>query len=576
MDFEIAKELKRSLGDMGIFEATDIQAQAIPLILSGIDIIGKSQTGSGKTIAFGLPAIEMLDESLDKQQVQVLVLCPTRELSLQATEELRKLAKYKQNIKMVTIYGGQAISNQINSLKQGSQIVVGTPGRIMDHLRRRTLKLHNLRMIVLDEADEMLSMGFKEDIETILKDVNHEHQTVLFSATMPKAILDITNQFQKSPVVVEVKRDQQTVDTIEQYYYEVSVSKKEAALCRLLDVYNPNLSLIFSNTKHGVDDIVAMLKARGYEVEGLHGDMNQGIRTAVMNRFKCGDTKILVATDVAARGIDVNNIEIVFNYDVPQDIDYYIHRIGRTGRAGKSGISFTFISSRKNMRDLYTIMNVTNTVISPRTLPTLQQIKSIKQEKLLAELREFISGAELANHENVVNALMGTEHGAFEVACGLVAYLASKDRYVDDQSNEIISESFAGRDRMKGDRKSFDRNDRSDRKPSARGERKSFDKGDRNPADRGDRRKPKAAKAYDDADMVNIEISVGKDDQVNVGRILAFVADTGNISGKMVGNISIDKRFTTVGVPSGEAKRMVKQLNNSKFDGKQIVASVKK
>jgi ATP-dependent RNA helicase DeaD len=551
MDFEITKELKRSLSDMGIYEATDIQAQAIPLILSGVDVIGKSQTGSGKTIAFGLPAIEMLDNLLDKNQVQVLVLCPTRELSLQATEELRKLAKYKQHVKMVTIYGGQSISVQINALKQGAQIVVGTPGRIMDHLRRRTLKLNHLRMIVLDEADEMLSMGFKEDIETILMDVNHDHQTVLFSATMPKAIMDITNQFQQSPVIVEVKKEQQTVDTIEQYYFEVAVSKKEAALCRLLDVYNPNLSLIFANTKHGVDDIVAMLKARGYEVEGLHGDMNQGIRTAVMNRFKCGDTKILVATDVAARGIDVNNIEIVFNYDVPQDIDYYIHRIGRTGRAGKSGVSFTFVASKKNMRDLYTIMNVTNTVIAPLPLPTLTQIRQIKQDKLLSDLKEFINSSDFTQHESMVNALLSNQYGAYEIACGLIGYLTNKDRYVDDQANEIVSESFNSRDRKRPERK----NDRPERKGS-----------------KPDRK----AKAYDDSDKVNIELSVGKNDQVNVGRILAFVAEVGNISGKLVGNISIDKRFTTIGVPSNEAKRLVKALNNSKFDGKQIIASVKK
>ncbi|MBE5927714.1 MAG: DEAD/DEAH box helicase, partial [Lachnospiraceae bacterium] len=323
----IDKKILRGIKEIGFEVMTPIQAQAIPVFLQGKDIIGQAQTGTGKTAAFGIPIIQNIDTS--SRHLQALILCPTRELAIQAADEMRKFAKFTHGIKILPIYGGQDIGTQIRSLKGGVQIIVGTPGRIMDHMKRHTIKLKNLKTIVLDEADEMLNMGFREDIETILKEIPEEHQTALFSATMPQAILDITSQYQKpDAVMVKVASKELTVPLIKQYYYEVKKENKIEASCRLLDYYVPKKTLIFCNTKKMVDILAESLKGRGYLAEGLHGDMSQHQRDVVMKRFKADRADILIATDVAARGIDVDDVEAVINYDIPQDIEYYVHRIG--------------------------------------------------------------------------------------------------------------------------------------------------------------------------------------------------------------------------------------------------------
>ncbi len=344
-EMEIYPEIVRAVEDMGFEEATPIQAQAIPVMMSGVDMIGQAQTGTGKTAAFGIPLLQKVDP--ESRRLQAIILCPTRELAIQVAEELRNLAKYMQGVKILPIYGGQDIGKQIRSLKGGVQIIIGTPGRVMDHMRRHTIRLGDLHTVVLDEADEMLNMGFREDIETILKDTPEERQTVLFSATMPQAIMEIAETYQRKAVHVKVVKKELTVPNIEQYYYEVRPKNKDEVLCRLLDLYSPKLSLIFCNTKKKVDELVLELQNRGYFAEGLHGDLKQMQRDRVMQGFRDGNTDILVATDVAARGIDVDDVEAVFNYDLPQDDEYYVHRIGRTGRAGRTGKSFTFIVGRE-------------------------------------------------------------------------------------------------------------------------------------------------------------------------------------------------------------------------------------
>ena len=301
-ELEINSKIIRAVTDMGFEEATPIQAKAIPVVLSGVDVIGQAQTGTGKTAAFGIPMLERIDPK-DKH-LQAIVLCPTRELAIQVADEIRKLAKFMHSIKVLPIYGGQDIVKQIRSLKSGVQIMIGTPGRVMDHMRRKTVKFNQVKMVVLDEADEMLNMGFREDIETILEKVPEERQTVLFSATMPKPIMEIAGKYQKDAQTVKVVRKELTVQNIEQYYFEVSPKSKEEVLSRLIDIYNPNLSIIFCNTKRQVDELVSALKGRGYFAEGLHGDMKQQQRDRVMNSFRNGRTDILVATDVAARGIE--------------------------------------------------------------------------------------------------------------------------------------------------------------------------------------------------------------------------------------------------------------------------------
>ena len=379
-DSDIDPRILRAVTEMGFSEMTPIQQQAIPLLMEGRDVIGQAQTGTGKTAAFGIPMLQRVEEA--NRNLQGLILCPTRELAIQAAEELRKFSKYMHGIKMVPIYGGQDITRQIKALKGGAQIIVGTPGRVMDHMRRHTIKLQDIKMVVLDEADEMLNMGFREDMETILSQIESEHQTALFSATMPQAILDITDQYQQDAQLVRVTKKELTIPLVKQYYFVVKSIYKEEVISRLLVSYGFKRSIIFCNTKKMVDDLAENLKARGYQAEGLHGDMTQKQRDFVMGRFKSGNLEILIATDVAARGIDVDDLEAVFNYDVPQDIEYYVHRIGRTGRAGREGMAFTFAYGR----DLYRIRDierVCKTKMTEMKVPKASEIMAIKLDKVL-------------------------------------------------------------------------------------------------------------------------------------------------------------------------------------------------
>ena len=364
----------RAIGEMGFEQPTEIQARAIPAVLSGGDIIGRSHTGTGKTMAFGVPAVERCLRHADCRETQVLVLCPTRELAMQACDEIRKLTRYTQAIRAVALYGGQPIQNQIPQLRRGAEIVIGTPGRIMDHIHRHTLKLDNLSMVVLDEADEMLNMGFREDIESILSYMPDGHQTLLFSATMPQAILDITDQYQHDPLMIETQSGpERTMDTIEQYYYEVPLGSKMDALALLLHTHEPKLSIIFCNTKKMVEELNRYLSEHGFHCSMLHGDMKQEARTAVMQAFKSGRTPILIATDVAARGIDVDDVDAVYNFDIPQDYEYYIHRIGRTGRAGKSGMSYTLAAGRRQVFQVRDISRFIGAPIAHKPLPCTQK-----------------------------------------------------------------------------------------------------------------------------------------------------------------------------------------------------------
>ena len=351
-EMQLDPRVFRAIQEMGFEEASPIQAKAIPLIIEGKDVIGQAQTGTGKTASYGIPLLHRID--VKNRKLQAIVLCPTRELAIQVADEMRKLSKFLHGIKVLPIYGGQDINKQIRSLKGGVQIVIGTPGRVMDHMRRKTLKMETVNMVVLDEADEMLNMGFREDMETILSETPDDRQTVLLSATMPRPIVEIARTYQKDAEHVKVVKKELTVPKIEQYYYEVRPKNKVEVLCRLLDMYGPKLSLVFCNTKKQVDFLVEELKGRGYFADGIHGDCKQHQRDRVMNGFRNGRTEILVATDVAARGIDVDDVEAVFNYDVPQDDEYYVHRIGRTGRAGRSGMAFTLVVGKEvyKLRDI--------------------------------------------------------------------------------------------------------------------------------------------------------------------------------------------------------------------------------
>jgi ATP-dependent RNA helicase DeaD len=474
--FRISDEIKRAIADMGFEEPTAIQSQSIPLVLEGNDVIGHSQTGTGKTIAFGIPMIEGINTNL--KATQALVLCPTRELALQVCEELRKLTKYKHGIGVVPIYGGQTIDRQIKLLKSRAEIVVGTPGRIMDHLRRRTLKLDRLSLVVLDEADEMLNMGFRNDIETILKEAPEDRQTVLFSATMPAAIMQITKKYQTNPKIVEIERHKLTVPQTKQYCYEVPAGNKVEMLTRLLDYTNPQLAIVFCNTKRRVDRVVKQLNNRGYSADRLHGNMSQTARTRIMKAFKSGKIDILVATDVAARGIDVDDVEAVFNYDLPLDGESYVHRIGRTGRAGKAGTSHTLVVGRGEISALKDIERYIKVKIELKPVPSVDETQEAPNDRLTDKIMQALGRNGFHQQKNLVDALMSMDYTSVDIACAALQVLS--DSLQESASCENDSDKDTpGTPKEKKRASSVHRNTKktttvpgSQRKPAGAGDRK--------------------------------------------------------------------------------------------------------
>ncbi|MFS0784393.1 DEAD/DEAH box helicase [Bacillus sp. 1P06AnD] len=382
----LQKSTMRSVEKMGFEEATPIQAQTIPVALEGKDIIGQAQTGTGKTAAFGIPLMEKIDTNAE--HVQAICIAPTRELAIQVSEELFKLG-YGKRVRVLAVYGGQDIDRQIRALKKKPHIIVGTPGRLLDHINRKTLKLGDVETVVLDEADEMLNMGFIEDIESILSTVPEDHQTLLFSATMPDPIRKIAERFMENPHHVKVKAKEMTVDRIQQYYVELKENEKFDALTRLLDIQTPELAIVFGRTKRRVDELSAALNLRGYTAEGIHGDLSQAKRLSVLKKFKDGSIDVLVATDVAARGLDISGVTHVYNFDIPQDPESYVHRIGRTGRAGKNGIAVSFVTYRERSQ-LY--------VIEKTTKKRMERIKT-------PTVTEAIEGQQKAVAEKIINTI---------------------------------------------------------------------------------------------------------------------------------------------------------------------------
>ena len=435
-ELSLNEKTKRALKDAGYTNPTPIQEQAIPVVLEGKDFIGQSKTGTGKTASYSLPMIEKIDASSKK--VQAIVLCPTRELAVQVADEVRKFLKYQEGIKTIAIYGGQSIETQIKMLKKGVQIVIGTPGRIMDHMRRKTLKLDNVKMCVLDEADEMLNMGFEEDIETILKDVPEERQTVLFSATMNKRIMGITKKYLKNPKKVKIQAEELTVNEIEQISISIKEAMKSETLMRLIEVYNPQKAIVFCNTKKRVDDLIEVLKQNHFKAEALHGDVKQTQRERIMKRMRNGEFQILVATDVVARGIDIQDVEFVLNYDVPQEEEYYVHRIGRTGRNGNSGKAFTFVVGKEKSK-LQSIKKYSNAKIKEGKIPTLAEINKIRNKQAIEKVQKVIDGGEFANEELLQQLL--ENNTIEEVTKALITLLYKKPK---EEKNEITIKTKKG------------------------------------------------------------------------------------------------------------------------------------
>lgn len=418
-----------ALAKKGFEEPTPIQKQTIPLLISGArDIVGQAQTGTGKTAAFGLPLIELLDDNNNK--VQSLILAPTRELAIQVAEEINSFRGGKK-LFVLPVYGGQSYELQIRGLKRGTQIVVGTPGRIRDHIDKGTLDLSNVTHVVLDEADEMLNMGFQEEVEEILKSVPQSRRMLLFSATMPPEILKLAKRYMKEYDVVEVKKEQLTTPLTEQIYFEVKDSERFDALCRIIDVEPSFYGIVFCRTKVETDDVARRLGDRGYDAEPIHGDITQAQREKVLRAFKAKKTRVLVATDVAARGIDVNDLTHVVNFHLPQDPEAYVHRIGRTGRAGKEGTAITFISP-KELRSLLFIQKIANAKIKKETLPDAKQVIETKKEKLKSELRALLNEGNFESYIELAGELMNEGADAQQLVAALLQYNFGDDLKEDN------------------------------------------------------------------------------------------------------------------------------------------------
>ena len=533
-DLELDAKIMRAITDMGFEAASPIQGQAIPLELQGLDIIGQAQTGTGKTAAFGIPLLQKIDPKNKKPQA--IILCPTRELAIQVSEEIRRLAKYMHGVKVLPIYGGQEIGRQTRSLKDGVQVIIGTPGRVMDHMRRKTVKMDQIHTVVLDEADEMLNMGFLEDMETILSALPEERQTLMFSATMPQAIQRIATNFQKDPQIVRVVKKELTVPKVTQYYYEVKPKNKLEVMCRLLDLYDPKLSVVFCNTKKQVDELVQGLQGRGYFAEGLHGDLKQEQRDRVMRAFRTGRTDILVATDVAARGIDVDDVEAVFNYDVPQDDEYYVHRIGRTGRAGREGKAFNLVVG-KEVYKLREIQRYCKTRIIPQAIPSLDDVTSIKADKILDQVGDVLQDSDLSKVIDIVEKrVLEEDYTTLDLAAALLKMM------MGEEGEELLEENRPLRELE----------DLEDESRRSRGGRNG----------RGSRGR--------NEDVARLFINIGKNQGIRPGDILGAIAGESGMPGRMVGSIDMFDNYTFVEVPREQADVVLQAMRGAKIKGKNV------
>ena len=537
-DLGLSRELLKAVEDQGFEEPSPIQILAIPPILAGRDIVGQAQTGTGKTAAFGLPALERVDVRL--KAPQVLILCPTRELAIQVAEEIGKLGLRKRGVATLPVYGGQPIDRQFRALAKGPQIVVGTPGRILDHLERGTLHLESVGMTVLDEADEMLDMGFRDDIETILNAVPEGGQRALFSATMPKAIMDLAQHFLQQPEVLRIEHKMLTVPTIEQTYYEVRPHQKMDALCRVLDSQGFRKALVFCTTKRAVDEVTMHLQTRGYQADALHGNLAQSQRDRVMNRFRTSGIEILVATDVAARGIDVDDVDAVINYDMPHDMESYVHRIGRTGRAGRGGNAFTFVTVREHYK-LRDIMRYTTAHIAQGRLPTLRDVANIRTGRLLQEVQATIDAGALERHTTLVENFLDEGGSSMDMAAALLKLLMQRS-FGDQEQTSFEDER---------------------REPFAK--REGVQEGSRAPRGNG-KDKDKRTK-FSTGPMARLFFNVGSKRHVEPRDFVGAIAGETGVPSRSIGAIEIHEHYSFVDVLDELADDIITVMNKAQIRG---------
>ena len=507
-DLNISEEIQKAVEDMGFEEASPIQSLAIPKILAKKDVIGQAQTGTGKTAAFGIPLLENINEH--DESLQAIILCPTRELAIQVAEELRKLAAYLPEINVLPVYGGQPIDRQIKALKKGVQIIIGTPGRVMDHISRGTINLSTIKTVILDEADEMLDMGFRDDIEYILEFIPDERQFLLFSATLPVEILQLAQRYQNDSEIVKVTRHELTTPDVDQKYFEVKEDMKLELLSRLLDINDFDLSLVFCNTKRKVDKLVSHLQVRGYLADGLHGDLTQNQRDHVMRKFKNGNIEILVATDVAARGIDVGGVEGVFNYDIPNDNEYYVHRIGRTGRAGKTGKAFSFVSGRE-IYQLRDIQRYAKTKIEQAPIPSLIDVEEVKKDNFIEELKERINTEDISKETYIIEKLIEEDYNSIDIAATLLKGIIEESPYKQEE--------FGDTDANEG--------------------------------------------------FVRFFMSLGRKQNITISVILNSIYEKTALTGRQIGNIDIFDNFSFIEIPQDHASDFYRFMGDTYIDNKR-------
>jgi ATP-dependent RNA helicase DeaD len=610
----LSPELLKAVDKLGFEQASPIQAESIPPLLAGHDIVGQSQTGSGKTAAFAIPAIEKTDPN--KRVPQVLILCPTRELAVQVSEEVHKLAFFKRGIHALPIYGGQSYERQFMGLRQGAQIIIGTPGRVMDHMRRGTLRLDTVKIAILDEADVMLNMGFRDDIETILQSVPKERQTVFFSATMPKPIRDLIEKYSREPKSVRIEQKAMTVATVDQSYFEVDRRFKVELLTRLVDIHDLKLGIIFCNTKRMVDELVDHLEAQGYSADRLHGDMNQAQRDRVMNKFRKSGLEFLVATDVAARGIDVDDVQVVFNYDLPYDPEDYVHRIGRTGRAGRSGRAISFVAGR----ELFQIRNIerfTNQRIQRGRVPTQAEVEEARENVFLEKVRATLVAGDYKRQDPLIERLLEEGHTSTDICSALLHHLQTGGESAPAKPTR--EDPYARPERPERPER-FERPERPERAPVREpvapprvpiSERIVPPKrpaskpavhiappvAPSKPAvpppatvaqtDVGARAEARPAKKTQDAaavaaresrktpsDQTRLFINIGSEAGVAPIDVVNSIAGETGLPGKVVGKVDVRERHLFVDVASEHANAIIARLNRSEIKGQKIKVKV--
>lgn len=507
-DLGLNERVLKAIDDMGFEEPSKIQAEAIPVALQGFDVIGQAQTGTGKTLAFGAPIVNGFEKS--DNVIYSIVLTPTRELAIQVNDELSRIAKYS-GIKLLPVYGGSPIDRQIKALKKGIDIVVGTPGRVLDLLRRKVLNLEDIRYLVVDEADEMLDMGFIDDIEEIIGQCNDNRQTMMFSATMPDEIKKLTKKYMKPDAkFIAIVKNTMTVSTVDQYYYEVKQENRFESLCRILDVDEPTSAIIFCKTKKEVDELTAAMQARGYNAEGMHGDINQNQRLYTLKKFKEGNLDFLIATDVAARGIDIENVSHVINYDMPQDVESYVHRVGRTARVNRRGIAYTLVTTREYMA-LKQIEKAIKCKIKRKEIPTIDDIFQAKYNNILDMVKETMSHEDYKRFVPLVVEL-DEEYNLVDVSAALMSMVYDKEVNFDYTENDISVSS-------------------------------------------------KRMRLY---------ISAGRKDKITHRLLLKFLTETAGIDRRDIGEIEIYDKFTFIDAEESAARAILKRSSGKTLNGRRL------